>query len=57
MSLQPTKTQTIDTDFYSEKDITWISDLCVEYLHEKGVPNPCALGFRIEVEYIEVGEE
>lgn len=57
MSLQPTKTRTIDTDFYSEKDIAWISDLCVEYLHEKGVPNPCALGFRIEVEYIEVGEE
>ena len=57
MNFKSSKTQTIDTNFYSEADITWISNLCVEYLHDKGVPNPCALGFRIEVEYIEVEEE
>lgn len=56
MSLQPTKTQIIEPDFYSNKDVNWISDLCLEYLHEKGVLNPSHLGFQIHVEYLEEEE-
>ena len=51
-----TKTTTIKPDFYTSKDIDWISELCLDFLEEKGVVSPCALGFSIQVEYTE-GEE
>jgi len=51
-----TKTSTIGSHFYSNKDIDWISELCLDWLEEKGITSPCALGFSIQVEYTE-GEE
>lgn len=56
MSLQPTKTLIIKPDFYSNQDVNWILELCLEYLHEKGVLNPTHLGFEIHVEYLEEEE-
>jgi hypothetical protein len=51
-----TKTTTIKPDFYTNKDIDWIAELCLDFLEEKGVVSPCALGFEIRIEYTE-GEE
>lgn len=51
-----TKTITIHPDFYSNKDIDWIAELCLDFLEEKGMVSPCALGFEIRIEYTE-GEE
>ena len=43
----------IDNYFYTSKDIDWIAELCLDFLEEKGVTSPCALGFEIKIEYTE----
>jgi hypothetical protein len=39
----------IPNGFYSDKDIDWISDLVLDFLHEEGI-DPDTFSFTIEVD-------